>query len=488
MTRCLRLVLCLWTVLVTAPALAAPDAPVVVSTPTVGDSFSPGFRDIADFPLPYVEEEFFIEGTADVFAYDNDPPTRGEKSVVSTLPYKTRFLVRRPQNAHDFNGTVVIEWFNTTAGFDTAPVYDASAGHFGREGMIYIGFTNSQQGLGFLLFGCPALVTFEPQCLGRYADLLIAEDGQAYEIASQLANLLKNGANNPLPAGFHVQRIFHAGQSQQGGSVTTYASEFHFPVNDGYFIQSAGGGSRSLSTDSPRFATGDPQGFAPRDLPVPVVRAVGENDVVRSILTRGTRQEDAPNFRYYEIAGGAHNAVHKDIEVIPAGVLTPFPIFLEDVCALPSNTTGDGPVFSGMVYSATFRNMERRVRRGRPLPRGAVLETDENGVVRDEFGNARGGIRLPQLDVPVATYGPFNVPNPALPLPPDLAGLGQLICALNGSVTDFDTATIDTLYPTPRSFRVPFFWRTLSLVWKRLLTVEDAIQLLREAYASEAGS
>lgn len=63
----------------------------------------------------------------------------------------------------------------------------------------------------------------------------LADDGLAYEIASQLANLLKGDApNNPLPEDFVVERLFHAGNSQQGGSVTTYANEFHQPdLNDG---------------------------------------------------------------------------------------------------------------------------------------------------------------------------------------------------------------------------------------------------------------
>ena len=42
---------------------------------------------------------------------------------------------------------------------------------------------------------------------------------------------------------------------------------------------------------------------------------------------------------------------------------------------------------------------------GTPAPRGERIETDASGeIVRDEHGNARGGVRLSYLEVPTATY------------------------------------------------------------------------------------
>jgi hypothetical protein len=471
---------------------ADPGAPVSITTPPPGTSFSPGFRSIADFPIPYVEEEYFIAGLADVYSYTTDPPVRGDKFPSATLPYHTRFIVRRPADAADFNGTVVIEWWNSTAQFDTAPVYDASANYFGRTGIVYVGFTNAQSALGYLVVGCPQLGTGDPQCAGRYAPLAfpffgLPENGQAYEIGSQLANVLKNGPNSPLPTDFVVERIYHAGQSQQGGSVTTYSGEFHFPgVNDGYFIQAAGGRARSLSSVSPTFPSGDPDGRAPTDLPVPVIRAQTETDMF-GVLLGGTRQDDATNFRYYELAGVAHNVVHKDIEAIPAGVFGPFPIFLEDVCEFPMNTSGDGPVFGAYLYNAMWENMEAQVRSGIEPPHGNLIETDPAGVARDAFGNALGGVRLPQLDVPIATYVPSNSPNPALPLPPPLDQLGNLICRLSGAVFPFDEALLSSLYPNHGSYVSQIAARTNALRKDGFLLEEDAEALIEEAAESTIG-
>ena len=136
---------------------------------------------------------------------------------------------------------------------------------------------------------------------------------------------------------------------------------------------------------SPTFPSGDPDGRAPTDLPVPVIRAQTETDMF-GVLLGGTRQDDATNFRYYELAGVAHNVVHKDIEAIPAGVFGPFPIFLEDVCEFPMNTSGDGPVFGAYLYNAMWENMEAQVRSGIEPPHGNLIETDPAGVARDAFG------------------------------------------------------------------------------------------------------
>src|SRR5262249_49111655 len=57
-------------------------------------------------------------------------------------------------------------------------------------------------------------------------------------------------------------------------------------------------------------------------------------------------------------------------------------------------------------------------------------------LVVDSFGNVLGGIRTPQVDVPIAK----------------LSGLGQppggTFCALFGTTVPFDDATLASLYPT----------------------------------------
>ena len=131
-----------------------------------------------------------------------------------------------------------------------------------------MGWTNSNQSLAFLLGRCipPGLPLFD-LCGARYESLFLEDDGQAYEIGSQIANALKNGPNSPLPESFTVERVYHAGYSQQGGSMVTYASAFHLPgVNDGYFVQAAGS-SRDIKEGLP---CGDPEAEMFPDCPLSV--------------------------------------------------------------------------------------------------------------------------------------------------------------------------------------------------------------------------
>jgi hypothetical protein len=65
--------------LVPTASLAAPTDPVVViPVPDVlGIIFSPGIRLVADLEPPYIEEEYYVDGFATVYTY-NDPPVREE--------------------------------------------------------------------------------------------------------------------------------------------------------------------------------------------------------------------------------------------------------------------------------------------------------------------------------------------------------------------------------------------------------------------------
>jgi hypothetical protein len=156
------------------------------------------------------------------------------------------------------------------------------------------------------------------------------------------------------------------------------------------------------------------------------------------VITGNSRQEDTETFRYYETAGTAHVTVHLGTEIVPG-------LFLEDACLLPLNTLADGPVFGSYLYNAMWQNMEDQVRDGTDPPHGDLIEVVDDEIVRDEFGNAKGGIRLPIMNVPLATYTGRNVVDPSLP--GFLQPLLNLFCRLAGTAVPLDDATLDELYP-----------------------------------------
>jgi hypothetical protein len=471
-------------------AAAAPTDPVAFTRPddARGEPHVVGLRTLADVPQAYVEEEFFVSGAATVYTYEEAPRREVVLPAQEGVPYQTRLVVRRPADARKFRGTVVVEWLNSTATFDSAPVWDASAEYFAREGWIWIGVTNSNTSIAFLRGGCRlGGVLAVASCRQRYASLSIPENGQAYELMSQLAHALKQGGGaGPLPPEVRVRRLFHAGQSQQGGSVITYASAFHFPANDGYFVQNfvlaraINFGPVCGAAGAPPYPACTPalEGRARlvrTDLPVPVVQAVTESDmeVGFGVLPNDARQRDTRSYRYYEMAGAAHAGVHEGVDVVP-NLLT-----LEEACLNPLNTHADGPIFAAYLMNAMWKNLERQARFRVPPPLGRRMLVADGAVARDAFGNARGGLRLPDLDLPVATYTPHNEVNvDAIPpiLQPAIPLL-NLFCALSGSVFPLDPATLAELYPSGDHYVARYRHRLIQLLARRYLLWPDALKL-----------
>jgi hypothetical protein len=106
-------------------------------------------------------------------------------------------------------------------------------------------------------------------------------------------------------------------------------------------------------------------------------------------------------------------------------------------CDLPINA---GP--QHYVLNAAFAQLDRWVRSGippAPAPRLEVVDGAPPTLMRDASGNALGGIRTPQVDVPVAA----------------LTGDGQtgtVLCRLFGTTAPFDPAALGALYPTHQAY------------------------------------
>jgi len=484
-------------------ANAGPTDPVTLEAPPSGqgDAFVPGTRLVEDLPQDYVEEEFFISGSATLYNYANNPPA-GPTDIVAiqnNVPYKTRIIVRRPAKAHKANGTVVIEWWNSTASFDTAPSWDPSADYFANSGIVYVGITNSTTSIDFLTNGCRLLGFLPPSCGTRYSTLSLPENGLAYDIVNQLTNLLKSDdPNNPLPSGYDVNLVLQAGESQQAGSVVTFASGFHVPgLSDGYFIQSGinarpiNFGPRCGDAESPAFPECTPRLVFPSslvstNLPVPVYQTVTQTDFEGLGFNVFGRQAETPTFRYYEIAGGGHNTVHEGIEIIPAGVFGPNPVLLTDLCLEQLNTVADGPVFASYVLNALWERMQEQIQGGEVPPAGVLMDTSAGALVRDGLSNVVGGVRLPSMEAPTATYVSQASANPFLP--PILGGFANLACRLSGAVLPFDQATLDSLYPNHGSYVSQVVGSANALKAQGLLLQQDAKTIKEAAEQSGIGN
>src|SRR5262249_60722763 len=83
----------------------------------------------------YLEEEFLFSGTAN--RYDTPPLTT--TVIDGDHPSLTRMVVRRPADRRHFNGTVLVEWYNVTNGFDAENAWFFAWEHILRAGYVWIG-------------------------------------------------------------------------------------------------------------------------------------------------------------------------------------------------------------------------------------------------------------------------------------------------------------------------------------------------------------
>jgi hypothetical protein len=397
----------------------------------------------------YEGNEYFLDGTATSYraAGTLGPDGRWKVTAANALPYKTRIVVYRPKSAKTFDGTVFVEWLNVTAGFDSAPDWLGAHAQIIRAGAAWLGV--SAQAVG-VQGGAPSvsamiasggLRSADPT---RYATLSHPGDAYSYDIFSQ-AGLVARGsaADNPM-RGLKVRRVIAIGESQSAFRMVTYVNAIHpiAHVYDGFLVHSRGGSGAGLRAS---LVPGmrDPQLPASTiirtDIDVPVFTFETESDVIR-LGFLPSRQPDSAHFRLWEVAGTSHADSYFTGGVVDLGQGDAERALLD-----PANVTGgplscaqainNGPAFA--VLSAAVFHLERWVRDRTLPPRAPRLETTTSppAIVRDAHGIAKGGIRTPLVDAPIATLS--GDPN-----------AGGSFCYLFGRTIPFDASTLASLYPT----------------------------------------
>ena len=101
-----------------------------------------------------------------------------------------------------------------------------------------------------------------------------------------------------------------------------------------------------------------------------------------------------------------------------------------------------------------------------PVAPRMQINANQTDVARDAFGNGIGGIRLPELEVPVATLtGTGNTAADTNPV--------SGFCRLFGTTKPFDAATLARLYPTHADYVRAFTAATGRLARQGFLLPND---------------
>jgi hypothetical protein len=458
-------------------------APSRVPVPTVeGPITGPGSPSIlgTTFPLStvgYRQDEYFISGTATSYALSGAPPANGRWKVTrrATARYKTRILVYRPSDPRKFNGTVVVEWLNESGGSDLAPDWISDHTELIRQGFAWVGVSAQALGVnggtGVLSVGGAGLKKTNP---GRYGSLHHPGDAFSYDIFSQAAQAIRHPRGVAPLGALKVKALIADGESQSAFFLTTYidavAKTAH--VFNGYLVHSRWSGGTSLS-GALDFGVHEP--FR-TDLHVPVLAFETETDLAQGGYV-ADRQPDSAWFRDWEVAGTAHADDYTILGMADAGRSNMATVMATHDTPLTvlgcSSAPNSGP--QHWVLDAAIAALNRWVRTGTAPPHGARLAMTAGAhpsVRRDAWGNAVGGIRTPQLDVPVVALS--GTPPPGQPE----------TCNFFGSTVPFSPAVLAALYPTHADYVAKFDQATRRAVTAGFILPADASELEAAAAAS----
>ena len=500
----------------TPTTLITPAIPVSsVATPKVtasvagthGFPFISSALNLAEFG--YVEEEFLMGGTASAFvntaALGKDGVWSAAPNADAKAPYQVRMLVRRPKDAAKFNGVVVVEWLNVSAGAEGTPDWTFMMPELLREGYAYVG-------VGVQNVGVSALKGWETGAAARYASLAHPGDSFSYDMYSQAGLAIRApAAGDPQPLGPltpAIKAVLADGESQSGFRMITYFNAVHplAKVYDGFLIHSAGAGA-ALSQKAPAGAGTTAAAGVPAtpDIAVPPTSAL-RTDTGTPVLVLNTetdltllgaafslhQQVDSASFRLWELAGAAHADQYLLDSQGPDAAKSGASFALN--CGAPPinsmlHTYGARAALNALRQWVTAKTLPATA------PRMTVAIAGASATIQRDpaTGLAVGGIRLPQIAVPTATHTGER-PKSALAANPFCALFGATD-PWNNSSDSFDgmagfdplpgaEPVLTTLYPTHDNYVVKMNAAASDLVKKGFLRPQDALEVTGAASTS----
>src|SRR5688572_6603838 len=391
------------------PPANLPTQPTAVALPTVSPEVtSPGAMFDSATSLPpnkglahykYEAKEYFISGTA------------------NSKPYSTRIVVRKPSSNGRFSGLTMVEAMHPSGAahmFEFTSDYTMSSGHMAVE--VVTSFTEP--------------LAFNKE---RYQTQSISGD-QVPEVLAQVGALIKSKKSGTPFANLTTRKMVMAGTSATAAILMNYLpGHMVFRTPD---MQRIYDGFLPMST-----------GATVRQVDVPVIQVPTMTEVIGNNLT-SRADGDAPGdqFRTYEFAGMAHVDSRDSVRFKP------------DPCGEPSSNF---PVQAYM--SVALRNLYDWVDKGKVAPRAPRITVDRNNddgspMALDENGNAKGGIRNPYVDVPVAKFGVRNeaanppIPNPSAWIAAHANSAGQM-CGLAGYQLALSKEQLQKLYGNKKTYQ-----------------------------------
>lgn len=476
--------------LVATPATASPsatdtEAPIALIP---GDAiFTGALEDLSR--TGYRESEYVVTLTdPSVYAYVGDTT----EVTVEPAPespqgeYRSRMIVRIPQDAEDFNGRVLVEMMNTTATVDLDIAWQQASEYLMREGWAYIGVTVQQTGLNSLnsfrrqpdRYTGLGLNLQVPEAVAVGGQAGVRDPSLAWDLVGQIGRMIADGQSGSPLTGYEVTSTYLTGQSQMAGYAVTYVNAVHpvHQVYDGFLVAYRGTRATNLQFEAPVDGQVPSTSASEAQRTVngggtPVIVLQTESDPIGS--PGGTDSAlwrpdaDTPNDRYrlWEVAGAAHNDEHGARQAL--GVLgRDFGLPFSPACDWTA-PTGVNRFPMRFAWNAALDSLGAWVEDDIAPATAPRIRRDGTDIVRNDRGNARGGLRLPPIEVQVARYGP--------------ASTGGLFCNLTGFQRPFSMRILNARYPSVEGYVERVRAAALADVADGFLLALDAEWLIREA-------
>nr|WP_303695008.1 alpha/beta hydrolase domain-containing protein [Brevundimonas subvibrioides] len=441
--------------------------------------------------LGYQVDEYVLSGTAASYRMQGQRRRNGQWNIhpQGSAPYATRIVVARPTRLSDFNGTVLVEWLNVSAGADTAPEWGYLHREIVRSGYAWVGVSAQKAGIdGGGLMSFPGMEPLKKAQPERYADLNHPGDAFCYDIFTQVAHALRNEPERLLGSR-EINSLIAVGESQSAGRLTTYINAVA-PLEqafNGYLVHSRFGGAPGLGKTSVLSALlGALQPVHLRtDTPVPILNLITETDLMmKRFGYLPARQPDHDRLRTWEVAGTAHADTYvMGASLIDSGTLSPED--MADAMAPTRNLLGltlPGDINAApqhhYIMMAALSALNQWVTTGESPPAGERLTLEAGQSPRlklDRVGNALGGVRSPWMDVPTCRLSGMAIAK-------------SRMGALFGSTAPLDPASLSRLYPAGRAdYLVKFSEALAAAISAGFILSRDRTEIEALAAASYPG-
>ena len=389
----------------------------------------------------YEQHEYFVSGTA-----------QGDDGT--TAPYTTRIIVFRPKSEKRFNGSVMLDWVNVTAQFENAVDTLETRQMLLREGWAFVHVSAQQAGL------CCSPLTPKMWDPVRYAAINHPGDQYSADMFSQIAKAVRDHPSELDPMkGLRIRRVIAAGQSQSADKLYDYVvhNQDSAGLIDGFLIHGNGTVKKTF----------------PKPLTVPVFNLLSDREADPAPPT------DDPFYRMWEVAGTAHSDFFIGTQSVQgngqrvtdqraadrqgyrqiihtAGNYGQLPDPEFGTCTLAGATM---PMH--YATSTALHELDRWIRTGKRPPAAPRYRFTADGqLAKDQYGNTEGGVRLPPIEVPVATYESTS-------------------CNLGGITIPFSDAQVQQLYPTFSDYQSKMRRATDRAVRRGWLLRPDAVDQMR---------